>query len=76
MTTYRVTNEKLFSKKVSDIDLSGLTSTNNHNGYISGFMANGNISIYLSDGDQIESTGQHSDRDFEDEYGFILECND
>lgn len=76
MTTYKITNEKLFKSKVQDVDVSGLASTNNHNNRYSSFSATGHVSIQLTDGDYVESDGQHGKRDFENEYGFILECVD
>ena len=34
------------------------------------------VDTELEEGDSIESTGEHGSRDYEEEYGFILECKE
>lgn len=75
-TLVKITNEKLYNEKVVDVDTSGLSSTNYYNGRYGNFCAIGHMSIELEDGDIIESTGEHGPRDYEEEYGFILECKE
>lgn len=75
-TLVKITNEKLYNEKVVDVDTSGLSATNYYNGRYGNFCASGHISIELEEGDSIESTGEHGSRDYEEEYGFILECKE
>lgn len=56
--TYKVTNEELF-KNVVDVDIEVLGSALN-------------VEIELVGGRRIEVWGGIGDRDFEEEYGFIL----
>lgn len=58
-TTYKITNQSLFKAKVIDVGIETLT-----NGI--------NVEIELISGKRIEIQGEIGERDFEEEYGFIL----
>ena len=73
-TLVKITNEKLYNKKVIDVDASGLSSTNCYNGRYGNFCASGHISIELKNGQWTEATGEHGSKDYEEDYGFVLEC--
>jgi hypothetical protein len=75
-TLVKITNEKLYNEKVIDVDTSGLSSTDYYNGRYGNFCASGHISIELENGEWIESTGEHGSKDYEEDYGFVLECKD
>ncbi|MDD5507759.1 MAG: hypothetical protein PHD25_05440 [Bacteroidales bacterium] len=71
-----ISNARLFSRKVKDINLKGLTGTDHHNGILGNVCFTGNLSIRTRAGGWKDITGEHGSRDYESEYGFILECND
>lgn len=58
-TTYKITNQCLFNEKVVDVNIERFTDDMN-------------VEIELTSGKRIEIQGEIGERDFEDEYGFIL----
>lgn len=58
-TTYKITDSSLFNEKVVDVNIERLTYEMN-------------VEIELTSGERIEIQGEIGERDFEDEYGFIL----
>ena len=59
-TTYQITNKKLFNKKVIDVQTDGLIGMR------------GTIGIITEDKEEIIVTGEHGKKDYEQEYGFVL----
>lgn len=76
MAKVKVTNQELYESKVVEVHADNLKATDYFNGIANNFCAQGHITIDLADGPSIEATGQHGARDYEDEYGFILECEE
>ena len=58
-TTIKVTNEDLYSETVVDVDTTDLIGLN------------GTIAIETTEGVK-EITGEHGEKDYEQEYGFVL----
>ena len=58
-TTIKVTNEELFNAKVVDVDTSDLIGLN------------GTLAIETTEGVK-EITGEHGEKDYEREFGFVL----
>lgn len=73
-TLVKITNKELFNQTVNEVDTSSLSSTNYFNGNRKSFCAQGHLTIELSNGEYIDSDGQHGSNDFEADYGFILYC--
>jgi hypothetical protein len=71
-----ISNTRLFSRKVKDINLKGLTGTDRYNGIPGNVCFTGNLSIRTRAAGWKDFTGEHGPRDYESEYGFILECSD
>ncbi len=66
MTDYMITNQNRFSEKVVDIDLSGIKYKNYN-------VFHGTVSIETTDeGWKTIVTGEHGERDYQSEFGFIL----
>ena len=71
MISYKVTDQKKFDEKVIDVDLNL-----RGNGPGRGFQGDVDIEVRIDDspwGDNRLFTGQHGERDYEDEYGFVIE---
>jgi len=68
MNCVKVTNQELFDQMVDDIDDSGLACSFSYN--ISGTL------VLTIDGERKVITGDFGAADYEDEYGFRLECED
>ena len=60
-TTVKITNEDLYNETVIQVDASGLTGLR------------GTLSIETEMEGWKDFTGEHGERDYEQEYGFILE---
>ena len=58
-TTIKVTNEEIFNSKVVDVDTTDLVGLN------------GTIAIETTEGAK-EITGEHGEKDYEREFGFVL----
>ena len=58
-TTIKVTNEEIFNSKVVDVDTSDLIGLN------------GTLAIETTEGVK-EITGEHGEKDYEREFGFVL----
>ena len=58
-TTIKVTNEELFNSKVVDVDTTDLIGLN------------GALAIETTEGVK-EITGEHGEKDYEREFGFVL----
>lgn len=76
MAKVTITNQELFEAKVEAVHADGLKATDYYNGITGNFCASGHITIDLVDEPSIEATGEHGARDYEEEYGFILECKE
>lgn len=76
MAKVKITNQKVYDEKVVDVHADDLKATDYFNGITGNFCAKGHITIDLVDGPSIEATGEHGSRDYEEEYGFILECEE
>lgn len=73
-TQIKITNKTLFNKRISDIDTSDLASTNYFNGNRHSFCAQGKITINTINNGCIEYWGEHGSRDYEEDFGFVLEA--
>lgn len=67
MVTIKITNQDVYSKKVSDV----YTELMERDGAI----YRGGISIDLESGDSLTFWGEHAPNDYEKKYGFILTDN-
>jgi hypothetical protein len=65
MLEIKITNKEKF-KQVSTVDLSGAGK------YIFQGAFNGNVCVYLENGETIESDGEHGANDWNQEFGFIV----
>jgi hypothetical protein len=65
MLQVKITNQEKFAQ-VSEVDLGSSRSI-----VRGGF--DGHVYIQLENGKEIEATGQHGVRDWEDEFGFVVE---
>ena len=72
-TDFTIIYPVTFAEEVNDVDVSGLTCSNDNNN----FVAKGTITIRLESGKEIVATGEHGTKDY-DEFGFILipACNE
>ena len=72
MATYRITDQEKFDEKVIEVDLA-LRGNSPERGY----QGDVEIEVRIDDdspwGDRRVFSGQHGDRDYEDEYGFVIE---
>ena len=71
MATYKITDQKKFDAKVIDVDLALRGNSPER-----GFQGDVEIEVRIDDspwGDRKLWSGQHGDRDYEDEYGFVIE---
>lgn len=76
----RITNQEKYNEKVHDIDIDDLSATDFYNAINGNFCATGTLVINVKEDDgsisQLESFGEHGSRDYEDEYGFVLEVDE
>lgn len=65
MLTTQVTNQEKFNQ-VSEVSFESASKSIWRNSF------NGHVYIQLTNGEEIESDGQHSIKDWEEEFGFIV----
>lgn len=69
--TFEIVNEELFSEKIIDVDTTGLTGIGfDDYGRYKGFR--GTLSIETEEEGIIDSTGEFSQEDYVESYGFKL----